>query len=65
MMDEKLKLVLVEDYLKYMEYAKLSKDNKMSYLKPKGIYLVNYIEQLFDKLFSMDIDEYINNEGIR
>ena len=54
-----LDMILANDYLKYMKYAELSEDDTMSYLRPKGIYLINYIEQLFLRLFDDDIDEFI------
>ena len=55
-------IILAKDYLKYMEYAE---DDKMAYLKPKGLYIVNYIEQLFLRLFDDDIDEFIERNHLR
>ena len=60
-----LEMILAEDYLKYMKYANIPKEHNMSYLRPKGIYLVNYIEQLFLRLFDEDIDEFIDTNNLR
>ena len=60
-----LDIILAKDYLKYMKYAEVSEDDEMAYLKPKGLYLVNYIEQLFLRLFDDDIDEFIERNHLR
>ena len=60
-----LEMILAMDYLKYMKYVELSDDDEMAYLKPKGLNLVNYIEQLFLRLFDDDIDEFIERNHLR
>lgn len=60
-----LKIIIAEDYLKYQKYVDVDEEDKMSYLRPKGIYLINYIEQLFLRLFDDDIDEFIERNGLK
>ena len=60
-----LDIILAMDYLKYMEYVNIPKENDMSYLRPKGVYIVNYIEQLFQRLFDEDIDEFIDKNKLK
>lgn len=60
-----LDIILAKDYLKYMEYAELSEEDKMSYLRPKGLNIVNYIEQLFLRLFDDDIDKFIERNHLK
>ena len=48
-----------------MKYVELSEDDKMAYLRPKGLNIVNYIEQLFLRLFDDDIDEFIERNHLR
>ena len=57
-----LKIIIAEDYIKYQKYADVDEEDEMSYLRPKGIYLINYIEQLFLRLFNEDIEEFIEKE---
>lgn len=60
-----LDIILAKDYLKYMKYVELSEDDKMAYLRPKGFNIVNYIEQLFLRLFDDDIDEFIKRNNLK
>ena len=60
-----LKTIIAEDYIKYSKYAEIPEDDNMSYLRPKGIYLINYIEQLFSKLFDDDIEDYIERHNLK
>ena len=60
-----LEMILAEDYIKYQKYANISKEDNISYLRPKGIYLVNYIDELFSRLFNEDIDEYIDKNNLQ
>ena len=60
-----LKTIIAEDYIKYSKYAELSEEDDMSYLRPKGIYIINYIEQLFLRLFDDDIEEYIERHCLK
>ena len=59
-----LKIILAMDYLKYMEYVNIPEDHPMSYLRGKGLDIVNYIEQLFLRLFNEDIEEYIEDNNL-
>lgn len=60
-----LDIILAKDYLEYRKYAELSEDDEMSYLRPKGLNIVNYIEQLFLRLFDDDIDKFIERNHLR
>lgn len=60
-----LDIILAKDYLKYMKYVELSEDDKMAYLRLKGLNIVNYIEQLFLRLFDDDIDEFIKRNHLK
>ena len=60
-----LRMILAKDYLKYLEYAELSEDDSLSYLRPKGLHIINYIEQLFLRLFDEDIEEFIEKTHLK
>ena len=60
-----LDMILAKDYIKYSKYTELSEDDNMSYLRPKGIYIINYIEQLFLRLFDDDIEDFIERNNLR